>query len=76
MARTLPTRIDDDLLTSAKAVGELMRRSASQQVFDWAQIGRELEAASSMSLHDIAEVLAVGESYDRLGVEGQAVVRA
>jgi hypothetical protein len=76
MATTSPTRIDDDLFASAKAVGEVMSRSASQQVSHWARIGRELEAASSVSLHAIAEVLAGGGSYDRLTTEGQAVVRA
>ena len=37
MATTSPTRIDDDLFASAKAVGEVMSRSASQQVSHWAR---------------------------------------
>jgi hypothetical protein len=76
MATTSPTRIDDDLFASAKAVGEVMSRSASQQVSHWARIGRELEAAASVSQRAVAEVLAGEGSYDRLTAEGQAVVRA
>ncbi len=76
MATTSPTRIDDDLFASAKAVGEVMSRSASQQVSHWARIGRELEAAASVSQRAIAEVLAGEASYDRLTAEEQAVVRA
>lgn len=76
MATTSPTRIDDDLFASAKAVGEVMSRSASQQVSHWARIGRELEAAASVSQRKIAEVLAGDGSYDRLTAEEQAVVRA
>ena len=76
MATTSPTRIDDDLFASAKAVGEIMSRSASQQVSHWARIGRELEAAASVSQRKIAEVLAGDGSYDRLTAEEQAVVRA
>jgi len=76
MATTSPTRIDDDLFASAKAVGEVMSRSASQQVSHWARIGRELEAAASVSQRAIVEVLAGEASYDRLTAEEQAVVRA
>ncbi len=76
MATTSPTRIDDDLFASAKAVGEVMSRSASQQVSHWARIGRELEAAASVSQRTVAAVLAGERSYDRLTAEEQAVVRA
>jgi hypothetical protein len=76
MATTSPTRIDDDLFASAKAVGEVMSRSASQQVSHWARIGRELEAAASVSQRTITEVLAGEASYDRVTAEEQAVVRA
>src|SRR5450631_2411776 len=76
MATTSPTRIDDDLFASAKAVGEIMSRSASQQVSHWARIGRELEAAASVSQRSVAGVLAGEQDYDRLTAEEQAVVRA
>jgi len=76
MATTSPTRIDDDLFASAKAVGEVMSRSASQQVTHWARIGRELEAAASVSQRSVAGVLAGEQSYDHLTAEEQAVVRA
>ena len=76
MATTSPTRIDDDLFASARAVGEVMSRSASQQVSHWARIGRELEAAASVSQRSVAGVLAGEQSYDRLTAEEQAVVRA
>ena len=76
MATTSPTRIDDDLFASAKAVGEVMSRSASQQVSHWARIGRELEAAASVSQRAVVAVLAGEQSYDRLTAEEQAVVRA
>jgi ParD-like antitoxin of type II bacterial toxin-antitoxin system len=76
MATTSPARIDDDLYASAKLVGEIESRSASQQVVHWARIGRELEASASTSHRAIAEVLAGGREYDSLSIEEQAVVRA
>jgi ParD-like antitoxin of type II bacterial toxin-antitoxin system len=76
MATTSPTRIDDDLYASAKVVGAVMSRSAAQQIAHWARIGRELEAADSVSHRDIARVLAGARSYDDLGVREQALLRA
>lgn len=76
MATTSPTRVDDELYASAKAVGAVMSRSAAQQLAHWARVGRELEASGSISARDIALVLAGGGDYDTLTTEGQAVVRA
>ncbi len=76
MATTSPARIDDELYESAKLAGEVQSRSASQQVVHWARIGRELEASTSISTHDIVEVLAGARSYDALTAKEQAVVRA
>lgn len=76
MATTSPTRIEDELYSSAKIVGHLMSRSAAQQIAHWARIGRELEFADSVSQRDIAEVLAGRREYDRLTSYEQAVVRA
>ena len=53
-----------------------MSRSASQQVAHWARIGRELEAAESVSHARIARALAGAQSYDGLNDEEQAAVRA
>ena len=76
MATTSPARIDDELYASAKLVGSVMSRSASQQVAHWARIGRALEASGIVSPKAIAEVLTGDRRYDELGVEEQAVVRA
>lgn len=76
MATTSPARIDDELYASAKMVGEVQSRSASQQVVHWARIGRELEASASISSKDIAEVLVGARSYDSLDAKEQALVRA
>lgn len=76
MATTSPTRIDDELYASAKAIGPLMSRSAAQQIAHWARIGREIEAADSVSQRAIADVLAARQDYDRLTAHEQAVVRA
>ena len=76
MAITSPTRIDDELFASSQVVGPLMSRSASQQITHWARIGRELEAADSVSQRAIAEVLAARLDYDQLTAQEQAVVRA
>jgi hypothetical protein len=76
MATTSPARIDDDLFASAKLAGEVLSRSASQQVVHWARIGREIEASASISQRDIAEVLSSSRSYDTLSPKEQAVVRA
>ncbi len=75
MASTSPARIDDELYSSAKAVGAVMSRSASQQIVHWARIGRELEAAGSVSLREVSQVLAGAGDYDDLGSREQAVVR-
>jgi hypothetical protein len=75
VATTSPTRIDDELYASAKAVGAVMSRSASQQIAHWARIGRELEAAGSVSLRDVARVLDGQAGYDDIAAPGQAVVR-
>jgi acyl-CoA reductase-like NAD-dependent aldehyde dehydrogenase len=76
MGRTSPTRIDDEVFASAKIVGPVMGRSASQQVTHWARIGRELERSPSVSQRDIAETLAGRRDYDTLTAEEQAMVRA
>jgi ParD-like antitoxin of type II bacterial toxin-antitoxin system len=76
MATTSPARIDDDLYASAKLVGEVQSRSASQQVAHWARIGREIEASAAISHKEIAEVLEGCRSYDALGAKDQAIVRA
>lgn len=76
MATTSPTRIDDELYASAKIVGSLMSRSAAQQVAHWARIGREIEAADSVSHRMVADVLAARREYDSLTAQEQAVVRA
>jgi hypothetical protein len=76
MGSTSPARIDDDLYASAKLVGGVQSRSASQQVAHWARIGREIEASGAISHKDVAEVLAGGRSYDSLSPKEQAVVRA
>ena len=76
MATTSPTRVDDDLYASAKLVGEVMSRSAAQQLAHWARIGRELEASGTVSQRAIGEVLAGGQPYDGLNPREQAVVRA
>jgi hypothetical protein len=76
LATTSPTRIDDDLYASAKLVGPLMSRSAAQQIAHWARIGREIEAADSVSHRMVADVLAARTDYDTLTAQEQAVVRA
>jgi hypothetical protein len=76
MAGTAPTRIDEDVANAAKAAGELLSRSAAQQVNHWARIGRELEASKSVSQREVAQVLGGRSSYDALNVREQAIVRA
>lgn len=71
-----PTRIDEDLFAAAKSAGELLSRSAAQQINHWARIGRELEASRAVSTRDVAAVLAGRASYDDLGTREQAIVRA
>jgi hypothetical protein len=76
MASTSPARIDDELYASAKLVGEVMSRSAAQQVNHWARIGREIEAAAGTSTQAITQVLAGRQRYDDLSTDEQAVVRS
>ncbi len=76
MAGTAPTRIDEDVANAAKVAGELLSRSAAQQINHWARIGRELEASKGISQRDIAQVLGGRSLYDALNVREQAIVRA
>jgi hypothetical protein len=76
MAASTPTRIDEDLFAAAKSAGEVLSRSAAQQINHWARIGRELEASEAVSARDIARVLTGQSPYDDLGVREQAIVRA
>jgi hypothetical protein len=76
MSTSAPTRIDADLFAAAKAAGELLSRSAAQQINHWARLGRELEASAGVSARDVAAVLAGRASYDDLAAREQAVVRA
>ena len=71
-----PTRIDEDLFAAAKSAGEVMSRSAAQQINHWARIGRELEASAVASARDIAAVLSGRARYDDLATREQAIVRA
>lgn len=71
-----PTRIDEDLFAAAKSAGEVLSRSAAQQINHWARIGRELEASRAVSARDVAAVLAGRASYDDLATREQAIVRA
>jgi hypothetical protein len=68
--------VDSDVVESARHFGTAMSRSVAQQVTHWARIGRELESGPSVSLREIAQVLAGHRSYDELDSEQQAVVRA
>lgn len=76
MASTVPTRIDGELHASAAMVGEVMSRSATQQLNHWARIGREIEAGATVSHQRIASVVSGSESYDELTTDEQAIVRA
>jgi hypothetical protein len=73
---TMPTRVDGDLFDAAKSVGAVNSRSAAQQINHWARIGREFEASGRVSQRDIERVLAGQASYDEIGDQAQAVVRA
>lgn len=76
MPKSIPTRVDEDVFAMAQVVGPLASRSAAQQVNHWARIGREVEAARTVSQRAIADALARRRDYDTLSAEEQAVVRA
>jgi len=76
MPSTMPLRVGDDLLASAKLAADATGRSAAQQIGYWAKLGRELERSRSVSVREIAEVLAGARSYDDLDPKAQALVRA
>jgi ParD-like antitoxin of type II bacterial toxin-antitoxin system len=71
-----PIRIDADLYADATEIAPVMSRSTAQQITHWTRIGRELEASSGVALDQVAEVLRSARSYDSLGTEEQAVIRA
>ena len=74
--KSTPVRIDAELYASARQTGEVMSRSAAQQVTHWARIGRALETNPSISSQRVEEVLAGTACYDDLVAEEQAMVRA
>lgn len=76
MPSTMPLRVGDDLLASAKLAADATGRSAAQQIGYWAKLGRELERSGSVSVREVAEVLAGARSYDDLDAKSQAAVRA
>src|SRR5436190_2613696 len=76
MPSTMPLRVGDDLLASAKLAAEASGRSAAQQIGYWAKLGREIERSQSVSVREIAEVLSGARSYDDLDPKAQAGVRA
>lgn len=76
MPSTMPLRVGDDLLASAKLAADAAGRSAAQQIGYWAKLGRELERSGSVSVREVAEVLAGARSYDDLDPKAQATVRA
>src|SRR5687768_4326330 len=76
MPSTMPLRVGDDLLASAKLAAEASGRSAAQQIGYWAKLGRELERSGTVSVREVAEVLAGARSYDDLDPKAQAAVRA
>ena len=72
-----PTRVSQGLYDDAKLAGEILSRSTAQQIDHWARIGREVEAASDISVSAISDVLRGTRSYDALALpEEQAIVRA
>src|SRR5487761_1850557 len=75
MPSTMPLRVGDDLLASAKLAADATGRSAAQQIGYWAKLGRELERSGSVSVREVAEVLAGARSYDDLDPKAQATVR-
>ncbi|WP_343632299.1 hypothetical protein [Roseateles sp.] len=58
-------RISNELFRDAQSTGEIVSRSAAQQVEYWARLGKALEEAG-LSMPEIIEVL-------RVGVGGQAM---
>jgi hypothetical protein len=68
--------VDVELFKAATLVGQVMSRSTAQQLEHWARIGREVDAAASVSHHDIAAALAGRHDYDALTTFEQAIVRA
>jgi hypothetical protein len=76
MPSTMPLRVGDDLLASARLAADATGRSAAQQIGYWAKLGRELERSGSVSVREVAEVLAGARSYDDLDPKAQAGVRA
>jgi ParD-like antitoxin of type II bacterial toxin-antitoxin system len=75
MATSTSIRIDNEIVASAKHVGDQMCRSAAQQVTHWARIGREFESGASVSHRDVLLVLSGDKAYDDLGSKEQALVR-
>ena len=76
MPSTMPLRVGDDLLVSAKLAADASGRSAAQQIGYWAKLGRELERSGTVPVREIAEVLSGSRSYDDLDAKAQALVRA
>lgn len=71
-----PTRLPADVYESASAAASITSRTVPQQLAHWVRLGRELEMSPGVNHRLVSKVLAGEESYDSLGEEEQALVRA
>ena len=71
-----PTRLPADVYESASAAAPITSRTVPQQIAHWVRLGRELEMSPGVNHRLVARVLAGEGSYDSLGEEEQALVRA
>jgi len=54
---TTNLRLDDELVSEAKVIGQVMSRSTSKQVEHWAKIGKILEENPDLSYAFVKEAL-------------------
>jgi hypothetical protein len=76
MPSTMPLRVGDELLASARLAADASGRSTAQQIGYWAKLGRELERSGHVSAREIGEVLAGARAYDDVDPKAQAAIRA
>lgn len=78
MAKTssTPTRVAEDVATTAKAVAPAENRSAAEQISHWARIGMQVERSGSVANRRVLAVAAGQAQFSSLTDDERVVAHA
>lgn len=78
MAKTssIPTRVAEDVATTAKAVAPAENRSATEQISHWARIGMQIERSGSVATRRVLAVATGQAQFSSLTDEERVAAHA